>query len=383
RVTLIKNKTISLNLSPNTHESICKALSETGFQYTLTILTGIDELANSCLVWKSNNKELVANGSGCLSSRLSGCFITFCLQQSTDRVQVIEDGLILFLTDNTFHLIHQALISRNSLNIKPNEDTHIVLEWDKEKNNDYESNIISKKTGHESNDDNYIAHLIEIELLTNMNEDRISLNSHVNYIIEIHNVVLKHFSLMNKNSGFNLSICFIIEDSKFAHIKLQTKPLDYDDSKVLSNKLWHNLTLVNLPIIYSGPVSFNMHYAVWGGTPESKWPEEEERNSSISIINTHHNDNTTQDIFKNISGELCELYSKERKKGKDAASIFDIIEQFLSTKQQKPDDIIKWCLNNETNPIMLGILANCFYFGKWAMLDEIRAFDLYLKSIEA
>ncbi|RIB18076.1 hypothetical protein C2G38_2185597 [Gigaspora rosea] len=43
-------------------------------------------------IWNGNHEELNANSSGYLSSRLGGCFITFCSQQPADRVQVAEDG---------------------------------------------------------------------------------------------------------------------------------------------------------------------------------------------------------------------------------------------------------------------------------------------------
>ncbi|CAG8486299.1 248_t:CDS:2 [Dentiscutata heterogama] len=280
RVTCIKNKTIRLNISPNTHESICKAYSETEFQYALTILTGLDRKANSCLVWDGNLKELNANGIGCLSSRLGGCF----------------DGFVLFLTNNTFQHIHQALISRNYLNIRLNENTCFVLEWDHAP----KKPIIVKD---ERNKKKHIVELTEIELLTSESklDDRMCVPSQIDYISEIDHVVLEHFSLMDKSSGFNLSICFTIEENETVHIELRKNPLDYDDSKLLAYKLWHSLSLVNLPIIYSGPVSFQIHFAVWGGIPESYvWPKEEEGILSTEKVTFSHGYRLIGDTEENV-----------------------------------------------------------------------------------
>ncbi|KAF0523844.1 HET-domain-containing protein [Gigaspora margarita] len=319
RVTRLRNKTIKLNISPNSHEIIYNVLRETGFNGVLTILTGIDKQANSCLVWNGNHEELNANSSGYLSTRLGGCFITFCSQQPADRVQVAEDGFILFLTDNTFQQIYQALISRNSLNIKPNENVHIVLEWDNE-----------ERFSNENYNNEHVADLILLELLTNENrlQDRISLNSQAQYTGKIDNVVKKHFSSMHKSNGFNLSIFFTLKENEPAHIKLQMNPLDYDDSKALSHKLWHSLTLIDLPPICSGLISFQMHYAVWGGeselileenakiTPElNVWPEKKENNLSTNEITFLHSFRLIGDTEESLIEDKKEKLNLINEKG--------------------------------------------------------------------
>ncbi|CAG8621663.1 6574_t:CDS:1, partial [Scutellospora calospora] len=51
-----------------------------------------------------------------------------------------------------------------------------------------------------------------------------------------------------------------------------------------------------------------------------------------------------------IVKELCNLYNEERSKSKYSEQILDILDTFLAKKNQNPDNIINWCLNDKINP---------------------------------
>ncbi|CAG8564913.1 8044_t:CDS:1, partial [Scutellospora calospora] len=61
-------------------------------------------------------------------------------------------------------------------------------------------------------------------------------------------------------------------------------------------------------------------------------------------------DYKSQDFFGEIVKELCNIYNKEKSKGKDSESIIEILDQFLTEKKQNPNNIINWFLNDEINP---------------------------------
>ncbi|CAG8606723.1 4255_t:CDS:1, partial [Scutellospora calospora] len=60
--------------------------------------------------------------------------------------------------------------------------------------------------------------------------------------------------------------------------------------------------------------------------------------------------NNSQDFLNEIVKELCNLYNEESSKYKSDELILEILEQFLAEKNQNPDNIINWCLNDEINP---------------------------------
>ncbi|CAG8631510.1 7548_t:CDS:1, partial [Scutellospora calospora] len=72
-------------------------------------------------------------------------------------------------------------------------------------------------------------------------------------------------------------------------------------------------------------------------------------------------DNNSQDFLGEIVKELCNLYNEETSKGKSGELIIKILDQFLAEKKQNPDNIIKWCLNDEINSTVQLILAMCYH----------------------
>ncbi|RIB27074.1 hypothetical protein C2G38_2260855 [Gigaspora rosea] len=87
----------------------------------------------------------------------------------------------------------------------------------------------------------------------------------------------------------------------------------------------------------------------------------------------------SHDFLSEIVNEICNLYIKERMKGKDSNLILESLEQFLINKKQNPVNIINFCLDNQINIIVQIILASCFRYGKWVEKDEREAFN-YIKN---
>ncbi|KAF0384976.1 hypothetical protein F8M41_011520 [Gigaspora margarita] len=79
---------------------------------------------------------------------------------------------------------------------------------------------------------------------------------------------------------------------------------------------------------------------------------------------------------------LGNIYNEGIKKRKNTKSILNLIDQFLIKNYQNPEEVIKLCLHDQTNPIIQLILGNFYYFGKWIEKDENKAFVHYQKSAE-
>src|SRR5690349_18742320 len=81
-------------------------------------------------------------------------------------------------------------------------------------------------------------------------------------------------------------------------------------------------------------------------------------------------ENKSQDFLDEIIKEMYKLYNEEKLKGKWDSSILDTLEQFLIKKRQNPENIIKYCLDNQFDPMVQFILAICYEHGKWVEMDE-------------
>ncbi|CAG8747111.1 20604_t:CDS:2 [Cetraspora pellucida] len=90
----------------------------------------------------------------------------------------------------------------------------------------------------------------------------------------------------------------------------------------------------------------------------------EDDNLDLDSLNSKDS-NSSQDFYRQIVKELCDLYNEERMKGKYILMIYDLMDQFFKKKQQKPEFIINWCLNNQENPLWLKkIFFECMWSSK-------------------
>ncbi|CAG8683872.1 9358_t:CDS:2 [Cetraspora pellucida] len=91
---------------------------------------------------------------------------------------------------------------------------------------------------------------------------------------------------------------------------------------------------------------------------------------------------TQHNGLKAIVNQLCNLHKEERMKGTNAISFLKQMEQFFIKNDQNPEDVINWCLDNQINPIIQSILADCYFCGKWINKDNQKTFEFDQKSAE-
>src|SRR5690242_6210086 len=82
-------------------------------------------------------------------------------------------------------------------------------------------------------------------------------------------------------------------------------------------------------------------------------------------VNQLYLEDMSQDCLNEIIKEMYNLYNEENSKRRSLNLIFDALEKFLVEKKQNPDNIIKYCLDNQFDSMIQIILAICYHYGKW------------------
>ncbi|CAG8689836.1 13136_t:CDS:1, partial [Ambispora leptoticha] len=245
---------IMLQISPSSHEMTKKFIEQVGTEKPIAIFTGLDDNADSCLIWQSGLKQPTAISLNDISRRLAGCFILFCPAQDKNQLIMIEDGFSLILTNETYYQLCEALCSCKTFSASIDDNTQFKLVWKA-----MSDELKPLKKASRNND---IVKMDKMVLLTGHEmTQRITINSLANYVDELDMVVVKHFSSMEKGDNLNLHVVVLVNEDKSVNIQFQKNPQDYEKASL--DKLQENLKLVNQPEVYGGPISFRLDYHVW------------------------------------------------------------------------------------------------------------------------
>ena len=110
---VIRNNNISLRLVVDGRERLEKFLAQIGPLAPLALPTQVDPRANACLVWPESTTSPTGaitppNSDG---SRKTGAFVLFIPEQPSNQIRIVEDGVAVFLTNNDWKTIREALQS--------------------------------------------------------------------------------------------------------------------------------------------------------------------------------------------------------------------------------------------------------------------------------
>lgn len=125
---------IFLFIFPSSRPNLGKVLGELPPTMPLAVRTQPDPRANACLVWRSGQKQTAAiTPSGSDGSRKTGAFVAFVPEQDANKIQMIEDGFSLFLTNSAWQKIREALLSGTDAFVPPAGvgAASISVEWAK------------------------------------------------------------------------------------------------------------------------------------------------------------------------------------------------------------------------------------------------------------
>jgi hypothetical protein len=129
-----ERKHVFLSVLPSTQVSLQGFLNRLSPTQPLALRTQPDLRANACLVWPSGHDQPVAiTRAGSDGSRKTGAFLAFIPEQDKNEIQTVEDGFFLYLTNNAWQKIREALLSCSDVFVPPAGvgDATITVAWAK------------------------------------------------------------------------------------------------------------------------------------------------------------------------------------------------------------------------------------------------------------
>lgn len=266
---------ITLRLLPQAGEQLRRQLVQCPPDSIVALLTELDPTANACLVWRSGQADAFAitppNSEG---SRSGGCFIAFVPQQDADRGQVLEDGFVMLLTDQSWLTIRDAIALGNPIFIPAtNNGASFSLEWIPQT---YQNPIDGMSYTVEEGWNQYLptsprveadgepARIQEIILLTNENDlaVRIGTEALANYIRDIENTVKDCFVSLSWEAGQDLLLEFEIHPRSKIDLKVASQP--GIDPKIIEG-IYNSLLNLPVPHVNGAAIQFQVIVNIWGG----------------------------------------------------------------------------------------------------------------------
>lgn len=125
---------IFLSVSPSSRSRLQEFLGQRPFNEPLALYTQPDSRANACLVWHlSQYPPMAIAPPGSDGSRKTGAFLAFVPEQEKNEIRMLEDGFSVFLTNNDWQKIREALLSGKDVFVPPvaANAASISLEWKK------------------------------------------------------------------------------------------------------------------------------------------------------------------------------------------------------------------------------------------------------------
>jgi hypothetical protein len=120
---LYERDRVVIRLGSKARESLATLLITHPREHALALLTEIDESADGCYVWEPGQSQPVAvtppNSRG---ARLAGCFLAFLPEQETDTVRIVEDGVVLMITNITWETLRRGISHGEPVRIIVNRD---------------------------------------------------------------------------------------------------------------------------------------------------------------------------------------------------------------------------------------------------------------------
>ena len=100
----------SIRVGPDAATHLRTSLADLAADTPLALLTDFDQGANGCLVWEPGQSGLAAiTPPGSDGSRMCGCFALFVPAQPANDVRLVEDGIALMLTADSWARVREAL----------------------------------------------------------------------------------------------------------------------------------------------------------------------------------------------------------------------------------------------------------------------------------
>jgi len=271
----MEDNCIKLRLLPQVASLLYDRLKQLPSESSLALLTEIDLSADGCLVWEPGGYHpsaiTPAESSG---SHLCGCFVAFVPGQAGDGGQLIEDGFLILLTNESWIAIRQAIASSHPLFISSTGDgLSLQLEWIQTSyRNPFDGTTIYAESGWDtyfplvSREDGYIGpvELKHIRLLMPADDiaQRVGIEPFGAYTQAIEDVVRHQFGSTTVTEGQDLIVQFEV----WPEGKLKVEMASYPgiDDKTL-REVYSSLLALPVPKVNRDSIKFQIPFTIQGG----------------------------------------------------------------------------------------------------------------------
>jgi hypothetical protein len=123
---------IFLSVQPSSRARLQEYLGKLPLTGALVLRTQPDPRANACLVWQPGQTQpTVITPPNSNGSRKTGAFLAFVPEQDANRVQIVEDGFSVFLTNSAWQKIRDALLAGADVFVPPAgmSSASVSVEW--------------------------------------------------------------------------------------------------------------------------------------------------------------------------------------------------------------------------------------------------------------
>jgi hypothetical protein len=271
----MEDNCIKLRLLPQVASPLSDRLEQLPSESSLALLTEIDPSADGCLVWEPDGYHPSAITPGeSNGSHLCGCFMAFVPEQAEDGGKLIEDGFIMWLINESWMAIRQAIASSHPMYISSTDDgLSFQLEWIQTAyRNPFDDSTIYAETGWETyypleiRDDGYVGpvNVKYIRLLLPADDvaQRVGVEPFGAYTQAIEDVVRNHFGSTTVTEGQDLIVQF--ELCPEGKVKVEMASYPGIDDKILS-EVYASILALPAPKVNRDSIKFQIPFTIQGG----------------------------------------------------------------------------------------------------------------------
>jgi hypothetical protein len=269
---------IVLSLLPAAGAALHRQLGELPSNAPIALLTELDPTADGCFVWEPGQTAPSAiTPPRSQGSRLCGCFLALVPGRAENAGQLLEDGLMMMLNDQSWLAFQRALETREAVSLPAaGEALDFALEWLEESYlNPIEGNVYQAEGGwrvhrpagrglQETADPIEVKRIV---LLTPEHElaVRVSTETLSDYLEKINQTVQDYLAAQDPGPGQDLLLQCEVQPPGEAEMKLASRP---GIAAEVLQEVYDRLQALTAPEVSGGPIAFQVIFAAWGGSGE-------------------------------------------------------------------------------------------------------------------
>ncbi|UQA61825.1 hypothetical protein [Polyangium aurulentum] len=272
RTITLSEQRVVLRLRPGAAARLKKAMADLPADAAIALLVGPDPSSSACLAWEPGQEQPSAiTAPGVMGECIAGNFIVFVPAQEEDGAMPIEDGFAVFLRDETWQRIREALNGGRPFSLAAAGEEKLGLEivWAPELDPDFADPVESHMPGggaafggHVASSEPVYMKSIALLTVTSVLERRVESMPLSEYMKAIMAAVTSHLDGAPAGPGQDLALqCEVRPDGGRAfEMAIRPGPAG-GPLEGLRERL---MELPPPPVVF-GPIRFQLNIQLWGG----------------------------------------------------------------------------------------------------------------------